>query len=481
MNTVPPSGSPSSTPNTPPKRVPFQTASEAVRQRAKELAAQTAAEVLTNIPQFGLSALVRKVKRDLLKNYEKNPNNDDPRVIKLQTEFGLKMSDVFLLSNKRLSRRVRRKMFGNVFNNAIVKGKVKRAEFLAEHGWLPPGTIVFNPTMRCNLACTGCYAFEYNKTKSGDLSYEIMDRIVREGKELGVYFFVITGGEPMIRKDDLFRLWKEHSDCYFIMYTNGTLITDEVAKQLEKVANVAPCISVEGYQQDTDKRRGAGVHDKIMAAMAALKKYQVPFAISVTVTRNNQPTISTREFLEYYIDQGALFAWYFQYMPVGRKPNMDLVPTAEQRQRQRRWTYAMRRTKLPIVIADFWSDGPLVGGCLAAGIGYLNITGDGNIQPCVFTHFHVDNIKDTTLVEALQSPFFTKYREAQKTVTDRYRPCGIIDHVEHLRKAVKEGGGKPSYQGADDIVSDPEIVKKVDVYTKEVDRIIGESWRRGEE
>lgn len=446
------------------------------RSRAKELAGKAAANVFAYAPAPLLNLFAKKAIKELKKNAN-DPKGEDPLVHKIKTEFGVKMAETFIHTSKRgISRNCRKKLFNNLFVNAIQKGRVKRLEFYAKHGWFPPGITVFNPTMRCNLSCEGCYAFEYNKKKSGDLSYETMNKIINEGKSFGQYFFVITGGEPMIRKDDIYKLAKEHNDCVFMMYTNGTLFTEEAANQMEDAGNWFPCISVEGFEKENDSRRGKGTHQKILRAMHNLSKAGVPFLISVTTTKQNQEMTMSKEFIQYWHEQGAFGAWYFQYMPVGKKPNLDLIPTPAQRRMQRKRIHEFRRSNFPMLLMDFWSDGPLVNGCIAAGIGYLNITGDGRIQPCVFTHFDVGNIQDMTIEEALDSPFFKEYRKRQKTIKDRYRPCGIIDHPEHLREAVEASGVKPSYEGADDIIADPNVREKIDTYAKEVKETIGKDW-----
>ena len=84
-----------------------------------------------------------------------------------------------------------------------------------------PWVILFDPTSACNLHCTGCWAAEYQHTLN--LSYDDMDSIVTQGKELGIHEYVMTGGEPMVRKKDIITLAKKHSDCGFMIFTDGTM------------------------------------------------------------------------------------------------------------------------------------------------------------------------------------------------------------------------------------------------------------------
>ena len=141
----------------------------------------------------------------------------------------------------------------------------------------------------------------------------------------------MSGGEPYLMKDTWMRLWKKHPDMYFMTYTNGTLLDQRTVDELARLGNVAPAISVEGYQEETDRRRGAGVFERLSQSMDRLRKAGVIFGISVTYTRENAELVSSEEFLRYYIDAGALFGWYFMFMPVGRDPILYLVPTPEQR------------------------------------------------------------------------------------------------------------------------------------------------------
>ena len=343
---------------------------------------------------------------------------------------------------------------------------------------MPPSVVVLSPTYRCNLKCTGCYAYEYLKNDCEELSYEELRKILQESRDMGIYFGVITGGEPLLIKDKVLKLCEEFDDMYFIMYTNGTLIDKDTAKAIERVGNISPCISVEGFGDDTDDRRGKGVGQKVKEAMANMREAKAPFAISVTVTRDNQSTVSSDEFVKYYVDQGAFAGWYFQYMPIGLNPDMKMMPTVEQRTAQRRWIRGVReKDAYPILLMDFWSDAYLSNGCIAAGVGYFHINAYGDIQPCIFTHFHTDNIREKPLKEALNSPFFKRYREMQSEVGDRYRPCGIIDHPEHFRKAIEESGAKPSYPGAETVVTT--FKDDMDKDAKEVEEKTAKSWKDG--
>lgn len=371
---------------------------------------------------------------------------------------------------------VRRRFIENLLVNWGVAGGSRRYQVLEEEGWLPPSFAVISPTMRCNLRCRGCYAFEY--TKDGELSTEEFDRAIRECKDLGMYFFTISGGEPFVR-EDLLDMLAEHDDAFFQIYTNGTLIDDRVADRLAESGNAAPAISVEGFRKETDARRGEGTYDRVLAAMDRLKERDLLFGISLTVTKYNSDTLMSDELFDFYLDRGAKFAWLFQYIPIGRSPEVDLMSTPEQRRRLRYRVGELRENK-PIFLGDFWNDGAYVGGCMAGGRLYFHITSNGNVEPCVFCHFAVGNMRERPLKEILSCDFFKaiRYEQPYSENANLYTPCMIIDNPEVLRRLVKEYGARPSHSGAESIVEDPAIREHLDAYSAEFRRLSDPDWRR---
>ncbi len=385
-------------------------------------------------------------------------------------------AQLFLRVGKAMSPSYRKKIVRNLIYNEYIEGARKRNALSTNDRWIP-SLIVISPTMRCNLHCTGCYAGLY--TKEGDLPESEIDRILAEARELGIYFVVISGGEPYLLKDMLLRLFKKYNDMFFLTYTNGTFLNEEVAKKLAKLGNVAAAISVEGYEEETDNRRGKGVYRRIMKAMDNLKREGVLFGISVTYTKYNIDVVTDDRFIEYYMDKGAIFGWYFMFMPVGKDPILDLVPTPEQRVYTGKRISALRE-KYPMFLADFWNDGPAAGGCLAGGRRYLHILNSGNVEPCVFAHFSADNIKGKTLLEVANSPFFRAIRRRfpYNENGNLRRPCMIIDNPEVLRELVAEYGASPGHQHSESIVQDPEVIEWVNNYAEKFKELTDPVWEK---
>ena len=304
-----------------------------------------------------------------------------------------------------------------------------------------PWAILLDPTSACNLHCTGCWAAEYGNRQN--LSLEEIDSIIKQGKELGAHVYIYTGGEPLVRKKDIITLCERHNDCVFLSFTNGTLIDEAFCQEMIRVKNFVPAISAEGFEEATDSRRGAGTYAKVQHAMQLLKQHGLPFGVSCCYTSQNAESIASEEYFDYLIDQGALFAWIFSFMPVGADSTADLMASPEQREHLYRFVREMRQKK-PLFTLDFQNDGEFVGGCIAGGRRYLHINAAGDVDPCVFAHYSNANIREVSLLEALQSPIFMEYYREQPFSDNLLRPCPILENSGKLTEMVKRAGAHSS-------------------------------------
>jgi len=297
-----------------------------------------------------------------------------------------------------------------------------------------PWAILLDPTSACNLHCTGCWAADYGNALN--LSYDDIDSIITQGKELGVHVYIYTGGEPLVRKKDLIKLCEAHPDCAFLCFTNATLIDEDFCQEIK---NFVPAISAEGDEASTDSRRGEGTYQKVDEAMDLLRSHGLPFGVSICYTSVNSDSVTSEEYFDWLIDKGALFAWIFTYMPVGKDSPTDLMPTPEQREKLYLFNDKMRQTK-PLFTLDFQHDGEYVGGCIAGGRRYLHINAAGDVEPCVFIHYSNANIHDSTLLDCLRSPIFMEYYHEQPFNDNYMRPCPMLENPECLEYMVAESG-----------------------------------------
>ncbi len=328
----------------------------------------------------------------------------------------------------------------NLGFEAAFSGYKKTLELKKKYQCNIPWIILMDPTSACNLKCTGCWAAEYGHQMS--LTYEEMDQIITQGKALGIYFYMYTGGEPMVRKKDLLRLCEKHKDCAFHAFTNGTLIDEDVCREMARVGNISLSISLEGFEEVNDGRRGKGVYRKVMQAMDLMKRYGLIFGTSICYTSKNIDTVASDEFLDMIIGKGCRFTWYFHYMPVGNEASVDLLPSREQREYMYRRVREIRGREggKPIFAMDFQNDGEFVGGCIAGGKYYCHINPNGDVEPCVFIHYSGANIKEESLLECMRQPLFMAYRDGQPFNENHLRPCPMLENPEYLQKMVNRTG-----------------------------------------
>ncbi len=396
--------------------------------------------------------------------------------------------------------KAKERLINILFKKGFLKENERHESFKEEHGIYPPGFLVISPTMNCNLSCRGCYAGS-SSANLATLPIEISDWICRQKEELwGSHFTVISGGEPFVYKSrgkTLFDLFENHPDQYFLVYTNGTLLNRENAERLAELGNVTPAVSVEGFEKETDERRGRGVYKKILKAFENLREAGVPFGISTTAFKNNAEVISSDEFVEFYFDkQGAIYQWIFQYMPIGRGRLLKNMLTPEQRMYLYEDTWKRIR-KDKRFIADFWNCGTVSDGCIAAGggtgDGYLYIESNGIIAPCVFNPFSTHNAKDIyrtggNLNEAYFSPFFKKIREWQREYFhNRPRgehgnliaPCIIRDHHADMRKIIEDMKAAPLDQYAAEALKDKDYYEGMVKFDEELIEVSNPYWNAG--
>lgn len=330
----------------------------------------------------------------------------------------------------------------NLGFEAGFSGYKKTRKAPEQYGCQIPWIILMDPTSACNLHCTGCWAAEYGNRLN--LSYEDLDSIITQGKELGIYFYMMTGGEPLVRKADIIKLCEKHNDCAFHAFTNGTLIDDAFCEEMRRVGNLTLSLSVEGFEEANDGRRGEGIFNKVLHAMDLLKAHGLLFGTSICYTRNNVDVVASDEFLDMLIEKGCRFAWYFHYMPVGNDAAVDLLPTKEQREYMYHRIREIRALEggKPIFTFDFQNDGEFVGGCIAGGRFYCHINPNGDVEPCVFIHYSNANIHEKSLLECLQQPLFQEYQKEQPFNNNHLRPCPMLENPECLQEMVARTGAK---------------------------------------
>jgi MoaA/NifB/PqqE/SkfB family radical SAM enzyme len=379
------------------------------------------------------------------------------------------------------------------------KGKTKLAvdEFKAKYGENPPGFLVIGPTRNCNLRCKGCYASAHSTTNE-TIPFSTLDRIITEKTELwGSHYTTWVGGEPTVYRSegkDILDVAERHQDNMFLMFTNGTLIDKEMARRMADLGNVVPQVSVEGFEKETDQRRGAGVFNRILKAFENMREAGVAFGIAMTPMRHNYELLTSDEFIDFYFNkQKVTLAWVFQYMPIGRGYNLELMLTPEQRlrllDREREILWKKR-----LFYVDFWNSGPIGSGCIAAGRpdGYFYIDWNGWVMPCPYYQFSPVNIFDVyknggNLNDVYAQPFFESIRKWQNEYAYKrvgpetgnwLRPCPIRDHHKLAIDAVKEFKPVPEDEETEKWLRDEKLHQGLYEFDSRLEKLLDPIWEK---
>ena len=313
----------------------------------------------------------------------------------------------------------------------------KQADVNGEH--IPP-FLIASISSACNLQCKGCYARQNNICGDDKSQSELTDSewisIFKQAVKLGISFILLAGGEPLMRRNLIASAGKI-KDLLFPVFTNGTLIDEDYIHLFSKNRNLVPIISIEGGEEKTNDRRGAGVYEKLLLVMDELKKNDIVFGSSITVTSKNLEQITSEIFLDEIYSKGGRVLFYIEYVPtdIGTK-NLEINDT--QRKYLEDKLIALRERFLDILFVSFPGDEKLSGGCLAAGRGFIHINSNGDAEPCPFSPYSDTNLRNITLKKALLSPLFYKIRNTDVLTQEHTGGCVLFEHEDTVRSLIEE-------------------------------------------
>ena len=301
-----------------------------------------------------------------------------------------------------------------------------------------PAFLIASITGSCNLFCTGCYARanricgEPASDAAANLPAGRWAEIFAEADRLGFGFVLLAGGEPMLYRE-VIRHAAKRKNLIFPIFTNGTLLDEAYLDLLDQNRNLIPVISLEGLQERTDGRRGSGTYDKVTGTMSCLKDRRILFGASVTVTSENLTEASSDEFIGVLSEKGCGIVFFIEYVPVAPGTGslaLDDAARAFLEMRQE----ALRSTFRNIVFLSFPGDEKYTGGCLAAGRGFFHINPSGEAEPCPFSPFSDTSMATGGLLDALQSPLFSRLRELDFLNGAHEGGCALFAHEEEIRR-----------------------------------------------
>lgn len=312
----------------------------------------------------------------------------------------------------------------------VEKRMAKRRIFYDKQGIHVPPFMIASITNRCNLHCRGCYNQAQHRDTSNELSLDRLDGLISEALQLGISYILLAGGEPLMRPEML-EVATNYKDIVFPVFTNGMLIDSKIINLLKLHKNIIPVISIEGYEKETDSRRGLGVYGHIKEVFRSLKKENIFFGTSITVTKDNFELVTGREFIKNIVHSGCSLLFFVEYIPVSEGTEY-LIPDADQHDRLL-MIMDMLRKDFPALFIAFPGDEERFGGCLSAGRGFVHVSPSGSLEPCPFAPYSDASVGNMTLKEALMSRFLEKIRENHAYLSENSGGCALWDKREWVK------------------------------------------------
>jgi MoaA/NifB/PqqE/SkfB family radical SAM enzyme len=311
----------------------------------------------------------------------------------------------------------------------------KHRKYWEEQGVHVPPIAIFSITNQCNLKCKGCYHWELHKNSAPEMNTDKMRSVIQEAKDLGISFMVLAGGEPFVRQDIL-DITQYFPEIIFLIFTNGLMINAELLAKIKKQKNIVPVISLEGFREDTDMRRGKGVYDRLRTTIDDLKKNNIFYSVSITISKQTFDDVFDEEFIKGLVDLGCKLFFFVEYTPI-KEGTEDWMITKEQRDKIME-TVKMLRKKYKALFIAVPGDEEEIGGCMSAGKGFVHISADGNVEPCPFAPYSDTNLREMSLKDALQSRFLKSIRDSHEHLSETEGGCALWVKRQWVRSMLKQ-------------------------------------------
>ena len=315
-----------------------------------------------------------------------------------------------------------------------------------------PPFVIYSITDRCNLDCAGCYAKLLHRSSRPELSDKRVLELLDEARDLGVSVMLLAGGEPLLR-ESLLTYTAQFPEILFLLFTNGSLVDEATIDRFREQRHVVPVLSIEGGEDQTDERRGGGTYRYVTEAMTRLKKRRVFFGTSTTLTRENFELATSELHLKDLMHRGCRLFYYINYVPV--KPGTDHLQLQPAQVRELEQRLARHRRSLPALFIAFPHDEIALGGCLAAGRGFLHINAWGDVEPCPFSPYSDTNLNETPFAEALASPLLESILKRGVVLDETDGRCALWKRRSWVEALLGEDPQTPGGQDLPAAKEDP--------------------------
>jgi MoaA/NifB/PqqE/SkfB family radical SAM enzyme len=317
----------------------------------------------------------------------------------------------------------------------IIQGERLRKKSENKYQVSIPQFCILSVTNRCNLKCKGCYASGY--TGTGMLNEANIDKIIKEATGLGIYMFVIAGGEPLLVKNMVPGLGK-YPRAVFLLFTNGLLLDKKIIQQIKSNYNVIPVLSFEGNKDFNDFRRGTGNGKMIDQSLQLLRQNKLLFGFSTMAMHENVDYVISKLYIDKMANNGAAFGFIIDYVAT-RQKNQKPMCLNDWDMLRKSDELKKRKHDSDMIIFNLPADEDPFNHC-GAGKEIIHVNASGYVEPCPFSHYAKDNILQTPLLEILKSDFFSSLRKKMTEMVHLEGRCLLHLNEQTMRTMVKETG-----------------------------------------
>jgi sulfatase maturation enzyme AslB (radical SAM superfamily) len=322
---------------------------------------------------------------------------------------GLSLPVVFRLLKAGSPGRVLAVLYNFVVNGRIINGVARQKH---KNAFIPK-SIILEPVYKCDQKCPDCYAPQNGKI----INSELLDSFVGQAWKLGIYRFEFMGGEPLMPEsaDIILPVMQKYKRCVFSICTNCTQINAALAQRFKKIKNVAFLLSMEGTESATDSYRGQGAYNSFKEAAAVLKKYKIPFGLSITLDSTEWKSQIDDSVVKDFVKMGGVVIY----------SNPRFNPKTQCFEEPDRIAYLKELQRLCKKFPIYWGDGyygkmKYHKGIIPRHDNQVCVDPDGNIRANRFFPEPVfGNLASKSLLEILSDPALVAYKKEEADKADK--------------------------------------------------------------
>lgn len=272
-------------------------------------------------------------------------------------------------------------------------------------------TVDMMVTGKCNFECTHCYATQWKHEDVVPL--EILGKTIEELISLGVFHFILQGGEPLTdlpRLRAIIKMCRPHRS-YVNVVSNGYLLTPEIIQQLKEDGVSKIAVSIDsGIPEEHDQfRNKPGSWQRAVNAMAEIRGAGLQTCISTTVSHTNLHSDGMRQLFRFAREKRYRININPASMAGNWEGRQDVLLTEEDTEYllQQHLQETSDPHGMALIGRDVFLHHGLVG-CPAVKE-QVSISSSGDVFPCVFIHTALGNIRDQSIKSMIDSALENKY------------------------------------------------------------------------